>query len=78
MRNHKGSGAAVGWPDDVFFFGKKQSVWVEFKAPGGTLSPMQESVMRELLDRHQCFLCIDDFDKFKTVVDEFVAAYGAR
>lgn len=52
-RNHKGRGAAVGWPDDKFYPGTTEgrSIIVEFKAtPRGKLTPKQAERVATLRD----------------------------
>lgn len=45
-RNHKGKGAATGWPDDRFNFGQGHVYVVEFKRPvGGTISARQQYIV---------------------------------
>lgn len=45
-RNHKGKGAATGWPDDFFNFGSGHLYRVEFKRPiGGVITARQEYIM---------------------------------
>lgn len=47
-RNHKGRGAATGWPDDRFYFGSGHCYMVEFKATNGTTSARQAYIIKLL------------------------------
>lgn len=76
MRNHKGAGAARGWPDDLFLFGKGKALWVEFKAPAGAPSAMQLHRINDLLKRNHVALVIDDFVNFKAAFDGMADKFG--
>jgi len=50
-RNHKGKGAATGWPDDRFYFGSGHAYYVEFKRPvSPKITERQKYIVRLLKD----------------------------
>jgi hypothetical protein len=50
-RNHKGPGAATGFPDDRFYFAKGRCLMIEFKAEvSGAISARQKLIIDTLRD----------------------------
>lgn len=47
IRMHMGRGARTGWPDDMFIFDGR-IMFIEFKAPGGTATRMQQRALANL------------------------------
>jgi hypothetical protein len=47
-----GPGNARGWPDRLFINEDALHVWIEFKRPGGKLTPLQEGKIADLQRRN--------------------------
>lgn len=57
------------WPDRLFLGEEGLSFWVEFKRPGGVLSPGQEIMIDDLRRMgHRVYVC-DDPGKGKAIID---------
>lgn len=48
-RNHKGRGAATGWPDDRFYFGSGHQYIIEFKRPVNAKTTERQKYIVRLL-----------------------------
>lgn len=57
------------WPDYLFINLRGVHLWVEFKAPGKTLSPRQQLMVNELRGRHVKVCVIDRFEVFKSMIE---------
>lgn len=60
----------VGVPDRLVLFPGGRMAFVELKAPGKSLRPMQELRARKLRALGFRVYCIDDKDKIRGVLDE--------
>ena len=67
-RMHFGHGAAAGWPDDFFYFGLRDAVWVEFKAEGKEASPLQREVHGHMRDHGQHVYVVDSVAQFEQIL----------
>lgn len=57
------------WPDRLFLGPDGRTFWVEFKRPGGMLSPGQEAMIGDLLAMgHRVYVCSDP-GKGKAIID---------
>jgi VRR-NUC domain-containing protein len=58
QRTDKRATGKAGTPDFIVAVPKGKTLWIEFKAPGGTLSPVQSATLKNLaiLD-HRTALC---------------------
>lgn len=70
-RNHKGRGAATGWPDDRFYFGSGHCYLIEFKRPDGPTTARQAYIIKLLKAAGHD---VDIYDKS----DEAIAALAQR
>jgi len=52
-----GQGNARGWPDRLFVFFGSLHAWIEFKRPGGKLTPLQEGKIA-LLRARKCHVAV--------------------
>jgi hypothetical protein len=72
-----------GWPDCMFFGQRKEQVvrfrewilrtiifFIEFKAPGGKLTPLQEHMREEIQSRGYRYYVIDDITKGRATIDK--------
>lgn len=59
----------TGWPDRLFLMPLGLGVFIEFKAPGGRLSPKQR-VKIELLDKigHRVYVCSTYEDAMRNIL----------
>ncbi len=76
-RNHKGKGAATGWPDDRFYFGSGRCYIIEFKRPvGGTLSARQEYIINLLKAAGHDVDVFDRPDEAISAISQRMGAFG--
>jgi hypothetical protein len=75
-RNHKGKGAATGWPDDRFYFGSGHCYIVEFKRPGGTTTARQEYIIKLLRDAGHDVDIHDQSDEAIRALSQRMGAFG--
>ena len=61
-----------GLPDRVFLFAGRVA-FVEFKRPGGKVTPLQLQKHAELTEHGFTVLVVDDVAQGKMVIDQFVA-----
>lgn len=69
-----------GWPDRLFLCPDGAVFWVEFKAPGGSLSKLQEHIIAQMRDMHQVVAVYgaDEKDDAWTMrkIDAYVRLHG--
>lgn len=72
IRNHRGPGAEVGWPD-IIVLGQVGGhvAWIETKRPGEPLRPIQEERKREIESRGGWYLKIDELETTHAMLDSF-------
>ena len=58
-----------GWPDVTFYPGKGKIFFIEFKAPGGKLTPLQEHTRKEIEVMGYKYYVIDDVVQGKKIID---------
>ena len=63
-----GPRGAAGWPDRLFLRGG-QAVFIEFKRPGGKVTPLQASRHTQLLDAGCFVFVVDDVNRGKGILD---------
>lgn len=68
-RNHMGRGAETGWPDVEFLPGAGRVFFIEFKAPGGSLSARQELVIGDLVRRGYSVHVCSSFEDAQQIID---------
>jgi len=73
-RNHKGKGAATGYPDDKFYIAGGRPWIVEFKRPGERPKKRQLYIIGQLQEAGYDVSVIDRIDTFCT---EFLQRVGA-
>lgn len=75
-------GVAQGVPDDLFISPAGIHVWIEFKRPDGTPTPLQKDKLAKLAVRGVPAMWFDNVDEAKgflqTVLDFGKVAAGAR
>jgi hypothetical protein len=76
MRNHKGPGAEVGWPDDMFFLPEGHLFMIEFKRPGAKASKLQEHRIRDLQRLGYDVEVHDSADQAREAIARRMAAVG--
>jgi hypothetical protein len=59
-----------GWPDFLFVFSGRV-LFVEFKAPGETTSPLQEEIIRLLREQGATVHIVDDVSLGKRVLHSY-------
>lgn len=64
-------GNSAGWPDRVFLY-QGRTLFVEFKAPGKTMTPLQEVQARKLQKVGYPVWMIDNRENGKDLIDEFL------
>lgn len=58
-----------GWLDYAIYPGRGRVFFIEFKAPGGKLTPLQQHMWNDLVSRgYHCYL-VDDILKGKLIID---------
>ncbi len=80
IRNHRGPGAETGWPDIIVMCPVGcggEIMWVETKAPGKPLTPIQVYRMDEITGRGGCYAKPDTVDQARSVVRGFYDYVGA-
>lgn len=73
-RNHKGRGAANGFPDDKFYYPGGHLFMVEFKAPGKPASALQAKRIRDFRRMGFDIELIDNREKAIAALAERVVA----
>jgi hypothetical protein len=58
-----------GWPDRLYITPKGRVFWIEFKAPGNWLSPVQEVVVEILLNNNAVIYFCDSVEYGKKIID---------
>jgi hypothetical protein len=61
--------AQKGYPDRLFITANGYMLFCEFKAPKGTVAPIQKHVLRELAKRHVAVHLIYDYEYFTRAYD---------
>lgn len=72
IRMHMGRGASAGWPDDLFIKDRR-SVWIEFKRPLKSPTPLQTRRIKELRAQGMVAGWHDNAD---TVIRELAYIFG--
>lgn len=60
----KAEGATAGTPDVVLVLDRGRTVWVEFKAKGGRVSPSQVAMAQSLKDKGHTYWLVWSLDDF--------------
>jgi hypothetical protein len=69
-KNAAGRFGSNGYPDYEFNCEKRHTFFIEFKAPGGSLTALQEQRISELEDLGYTVYVIDKVDAGKLAIDE--------
>lgn len=69
-KSETGKFGSTGWPDYLILGHEGVYFFIEFKAPGGKLTPLQQSVMKEIERRGHQYYIVDDADEGKRMIDE--------
>jgi hypothetical protein len=59
----------AGWPDRLMITPSGRHFYIEFKRPGGKLSPRQEALIGELRARSVVVYVVDDAGRGKAIID---------
>lgn len=68
IRMHMGRGARTGWPDDLFIFDGRV-MFIEFKAPGGAATRMQQRALVNLKAQNIDALVCDDVEYGRRLIE---------
>jgi len=72
-RQYVRAGGARGWPDTEFYLPRGKTVHIEFKAPGGQPSKIQQKRIDDLLALgHLAYVC-DNVDEGKRILNSHLA-----
>lgn len=80
IRNHRGPGAEVGWPDIIVMCPVGcggEIMWVETKSPGEPLRPIQVHRMNEIVGRGGHYAKPDTEDAARDIVRGFYDYVGS-
>jgi len=72
-------GASAGWPDYLYMLPNGQSIWIEYKRPGGKPTALQKhrlALLEEL--GHACAVADDPVEAARLITEAFKAAKAHR
>ncbi len=65
-----------GWPDREVYVAPRTHEWIEWKRPGGRLTPAQERRVPKMRERGEVVHVIDDLRDLLTIMDLWRIKYG--
>lgn len=66
-------GASSGWPDVIFLIPGGRPLFIEFKAPGGKTTPLQDSRIRWLAEKGYDVLVAYGADEARSAISQAMA-----
>jgi hypothetical protein len=64
------SQSAIGVPDRIFMCDGNKIFFIEFKSPAGSLSTIQNYMIKKLREKGCVVYVVDDTEKGKEIIDE--------